>query len=64
MDSPLVAGPLATGLLADPLGQLLVGLVALAAIVLVGRVLLSVAWRLLLVAIVVVGGLYTAGVLL
>ncbi|UPW00943.1 hypothetical protein M0R88_02295 [Halorussus gelatinilyticus] len=64
MDLPLAAGPLGSGLLADPLGQLLVGLVALAAIVLVGRVLLSVAWKLLLVAIVVVGGLYTAGVLL
>ncbi|UPV74908.1 hypothetical protein M0R89_02290 [Halorussus limi] len=58
------AGLLAAGLLGTPLGQLLVGLVALAAIVLVGRVLLSVAWKLLLVAIVVVGGLYTAGVLL
>lgn len=52
------------GLMATPLGQLLVGLVALAAVVLVGRVLLSVAWKLLLVAIVVVGSLYTAGVLL
>ena len=60
----LAAGLLDSGLLADPLGQLLVGLVALAAIVLVGRVLLSVAWKLLLVAIVVVGGLYTAGVIL
>jgi hypothetical protein len=55
---------LAVGLLATPLGKLLVGLVALAAVVLVGRVLLSIAWKLLLVAIVVVGGLYTAGVVL
>jgi len=55
---------LAAGLPATPLGKLLVGLVALAAVVLVGRVLLSVAWKLLLVGIVVVGGLYTAGVLL
>jgi hypothetical protein len=55
---------LAVGLLATPLGKLLVGLVALAAVVLVGRVLLSIAWKLLLVAIVVVGSLYTAGVLL
>ena len=52
------------GLLATPLGKLLVGLVVLAAVVLVGRVLLSLAWKLLLVAIVVVGGLYTAGILL
>jgi hypothetical protein len=55
---------LAAGLLATPLGKLLVGLVALAAVVLVGRILLSIAWKLLLVGIVVVGGLYTAGVLL
>jgi hypothetical protein len=57
--------PLQTlGLPATPLGQLLVGLVGLAAVVLVGRVLLSIAWRLVLVAIVVVGGLYTAGVVM
>lgn len=56
--------PLFVGLLATPLGKLLIGLVALAAIVLVGRVILSIAWKLLVVAIVVVGGLYTAGVLL
>lgn len=56
--------PLFVGLLATPLGKLLIGLVALAAIVLVGRIVLSVAWKLLVVAIVVVGGLYTAGVLL
>ncbi|MFC4447824.1 hypothetical protein [Halorussus aquaticus] len=55
---------LAAGLLATPLGKLLVGLVALAAVVLVGRILLNVAWKLLLVAIVVVGALYTTGVLL
>lgn len=55
---------LAAGLLATPLGKLLVGLLALAAVVLVGRILLNVAWKLLLVAIVVVGALYTTGVLL
>jgi uncharacterized protein (DUF697 family) len=54
----------ALGLPASPLGQLLVGLVALAAVVLVGRVLLSIAWKLVLVAIVLVGGLYTAGVVM
>jgi len=47
-----------------PLGQLLVGLVALAAVVLVGRIVLSVAWRLLWVAIAVVGAVYAAGVLM
>lgn len=56
--------PLAVGLLATPLGKLLVGLIALAAIVLVGRILLSIAWKLLVVAIVIVGGLYSVGVLL
>jgi len=55
--------PLA-GLLATPVGKLLAGLVVLAAVVLVGRIVLSVAWKLLLVAIVVTGAVYTAGVLL
>lgn len=41
-----------------PLRNLLVAIVVLAAVVLVGRVLLSVAWKLLLVAGVVVGVLY------
>ncbi|WP_137284974.1 hypothetical protein [Halorussus salinisoli] len=59
-----MAVALAAGLLATPLGTLLVALVALAATVLVGRILLNVAWKILLVAIVVVGALYTAGVLL
>jgi len=47
-----------------PVGKLLAGLVVLAAVVLVGRIVLSVAWKLLLVAIVVTGAIYTAGVLL
>ena len=59
-----LATPLAAGLLGTPLGTLLVALVGLAAVVLVGRILLNLAWRLLLVDIVVVGALYTAGVLL
>jgi hypothetical protein len=63
MSIALAAG-LPAGLLASPLGKLLVGLVVLAAVVLVGRIFLSVAWKLLLVSIVVVGALYTAGVLL
>lgn len=49
---------------ADPLGQLLVALVGLAAVVLVGRVVLSVAWKLLVVAILVLSALYTAGIVL
>ena len=55
---------LAIGLLATPLGKLLVALILLAVVVLVGRLVLSVAWKLLLVAIVVVGAAYTAGVLI
>ena len=54
----------ALGLPTTPLGQLLVGLIALAAVVLVGRIFLSIAWKLVLVAIVLVGGLYTAGVVM
>jgi len=42
----------------SPLGKLLVAIVALAVIVLVGRVVLSVAWKLLLIAGVVVAALY------
>ncbi|MFB6217861.1 MAG: hypothetical protein ABEH77_01590 [Halobacteriaceae archaeon] len=49
---------LAVGLLATPLGKLLLAIVALAVIVLVGRIVLSVAWKLLLVAGVVVGAAY------
>ncbi|WP_198662116.1 hypothetical protein [Halorussus litoreus] len=52
------------GLPATPLGQLLVGLVALALVVLVGRIVLSVAWKLVWVAITVVGAVYAAGVLM
>ncbi|QDX40599.1 hypothetical protein [Salarchaeum sp. JOR-1] len=47
----------------SPLGTLLVAIVALLVIVLVGRVLLSVAWKLLLVAGVVVAALYALSVL-
>ncbi|WP_232686140.1 hypothetical protein [Halobacterium zhouii] len=43
------------GLTSSPVGTLLVALVAITAIVLVGRVVLSVAWKLLLVATAVVG---------
>ena len=49
-----------------PLGQppaLLVGLVILALIVIVGRVVMAVAWRLLLIAIIVVTTLWILGIL-
>jgi len=56
--------PLAQGFgpLADP-PALLVGLVIVALIVLVGRVVLAVAWRLLLIAIVVLAVLWILGIL-
>jgi len=46
------------GLLDSQLGQLLAAIVALIVIVLVGRIVLSVAWKLLMVAGVVVAALY------
>ncbi|MFB6136088.1 MAG: hypothetical protein ABEJ04_04965 [Halobacteriaceae archaeon] len=51
---PLQSGPF----LGTPLGKLLVAIVALAVIVFVGRLLLNLAWKLLLIAGVVVGVLY------
>jgi len=43
------------GLTSSPLGTLLVALVAVTVIVLVGRFVLSVAWKLLVVATLLVG---------
>ncbi|MFB6270775.1 MAG: hypothetical protein ABEH83_12580 [Halobacterium sp.] len=57
------AGPLG-GLLATPLGKLLVALVAITVIVLVGRFVLSVAWRLLVVATIVVAALWVVSTVL
>ena len=57
----LAALPLALG--PGPLRNLLVAIAVLAVVVLVGRVLLSVAWKLLLVAGVVVGALYALSLL-
>jgi hypothetical protein len=54
----LAAVPAARGLLATPLGKLLVALVAITVIVLVGRFVLSVAWRLLVVATIIVAVLW------
>ena len=48
------------GLTSSPLGTLLVALVAVTALVLVGRVVLSVAWKLLVVATVLVGAAWVA----
>lgn len=52
--TPLALG----GLMATPLGKLLVALVAITVIVLVGRLVLSVAWKLLIVATLVVAALW------
>jgi hypothetical protein len=49
-------------LAADPLGQLLVAIVVAGAVVLVGRLLLSLAWKLLLLAGVVVAVLYAVSI--
>lgn len=59
---PLQGG--VTGALpADPLGQLLVGLVILLVVLLVVRFTLKIAWKLLLIAAIVVAVVYGAGVL-
>ncbi|WP_338738282.1 hypothetical protein [Haloplanus salilacus] len=52
------------GLLGGPLGQLLLAIVAVGVVVLVGRVVLSVAWRLVTIAAVVVGLLFLASLFL
>lgn len=46
------------GLFATPLGRLLVAIVVLAALVLVARVVLAVAWKLLVLAALVVAVLF------
>ncbi|GAA0262956.1 hypothetical protein GCM10009000_094070 [Halobacterium noricense] len=52
------------GLTSSPLGTLLVALVAITVIVLVGRFVLSVAWKLLVVATVLVGAAWVVTTLL
>lgn len=56
MLSPFLLG----GVAATPLGKLLLALVAITVIVLVGRFVLSVAWKLLVLATIVVAGLWVA----
>ncbi|WP_224334342.1 hypothetical protein [Haloprofundus halobius] len=51
---PVVAPLLQTALGEMPYGSLFVGLLALGAVVLVGRLLLHLAWRLVTIALVVV----------
>jgi len=45
------------GLLSEPLGQALAVIVAIAIVVLVGRIALKIAWRLVTIAAIVVGAL-------
>jgi hypothetical protein len=50
----------AGGLLSEPLGQLLAVIVVIGVVVLVGRIVLRIAWRLVTIAAVVVGLLLLA----
>jgi len=52
------------GLLGTQIGQLLVALVVIAVVVLVGRFVLNVAWKLVLVATVIVGAIWLASTFL
>lgn len=49
--------------LGSPVGNLLVAVVALLVVVLIGRFLLSVAWKILLLAGVVIGALWVLSLL-
>lgn len=65
VQTALAATPLALrGVVATPLGKLMVALVVITVIVLVGRFVLSVAWKLLVIATIVVAGLWLASTLL
>ncbi|MBP1922270.1 high-affinity Fe2+/Pb2+ permease [Halorubrum alkaliphilum] len=55
-----------TGVLGEPVGQVLVALVVIALVIVVGKFLLSLAWRLITIGIVVVAvvfGLSAAGLI-
>jgi hypothetical protein len=41
-----------------PIGQALIAVVAIGIVILVGRVVLSIAWKLVLIASVLIGGLW------
>jgi hypothetical protein len=56
----IVTSGMALGPLGSPPG-LLLGLIALLVVLLVGRVLLSLAWKLVVIALVVVGALWLLG---
>lgn len=50
--------PLQAGLMGSQMGQLLVGLVAIALVIIVGKFVLSLAWRLITIGIVIVAALF------
>lgn len=52
------------GVLGGPLGRLLLAIVAVGVVILVGRVVLKVAWRLVTIAAVVVGLILLASLFL
>ncbi len=51
-------------LLADPLGRLLVAVVILGVVVLIGRLILHIAWRLLVIAAIIIAIVYLGSLLL
>ena len=52
------------GALGGPLGQLLLAIIAISVVVVVGRIVLKIAWRLVTIAAVVVGLLLIASLVL
>lgn len=51
---------LQSGLPGGMLGQALLAVLAIGAVVLIGRIVLNVAWKLVLIASVLIGGLWVA----
>ncbi|MFD1569419.1 hypothetical protein [Halorubrum laminariae] len=58
-----MSGPLQAGILASPTGQLLAALVAAAIVIVLGKFVLKLAWRLITIGIVVVAAVYLLTVL-
>ncbi|GAB3698530.1 hypothetical protein [Halorubrum pallidum] len=57
------SAPLQAGILASPTGQLLAALVAAAIVIVLGKFVLKLAWRLVTIGIVVVAAVYLLTVL-
>ena len=64
--TPLLASALLQGppLPAGPLGQALIAIIAIGIVILVGRIVLSIAWRLVLIASVIIGLLWLVSIVL